>query len=941
MVLMDVPAGNALTDPYTGAAGQGAYPWRGRITCSPAPGQPGTPDQTAGIATPIGAFLGAATPADFAASGTTVTYTGPAEWGFRRFVLHYACLVTLAGGVDAFIIGSELRGLTTLRDAGNGFPFADALASLAADVRAVVGGATKLSYAADWSEFSGYQPADAPGDKFFHLDPLWASAAIDALGLDNYMPLADWRDGTDHLDATLFDGLYDPAYLAANIAGGEGFDWYYASDADRIAQLRTAITDGAYGEPWVWRCKDLVAWWSNAHHNRAGGVRAPSPTAWVPMSKPIWFTELGCPAVDKGANQPNVFPDPKSSENALPWFSNGAPDALAQRQFLRAHLGWWRPDAPGFGDARNPLSTVPGVGRMVDPDRIYLWTWDARPYPAFPLHTDVWADGANYATGHWLTGRLGALASDELIAAIVADDGIAVAAADAAPPLIFGAEVEGVVSARDALEPAIGAAALAVRDDAAGLAFETAKPRLLTSVPGDRLVDAEAPLVSRTRPDPTETVTRLALSYIDRQRDYLTGTVTAMRLVDGASSEASHPLVLDAAGARYGAEQLLVSRGSDRETLDVTLPPSLAALEVGDVVSIEGQGDGPFVLTSLRDGVARTASLTALAATADVAIVDDRPLPAAGIAPPVSVPVVVGMQLPADSGQPGASRLLLAATASPWPGSVEITIETTGAALATLTRNAAMGELASALGAGPTAVWDDASRLGVTLYAGHLAAADELAVLAGSNRLAVETDSGEWEIIGFANAVLTGPQSYAMTRLLRGQGGTGQAVGTASAGNRVLVLDAAVAAEAVPADWLGETVTLRAYAGRTDAIGTAFPVDIGLAPELPLAPVHLTATRDRASGDIAFAWVRCSRADTDSWNVADAPLDVLPEAYAVTILDGATAVRTLSVSTLSAVYPAAEQSADFGSLPDTFTFTVAQVSPTLGTGLPASGAFHA
>lgn len=33
--------------------------------------------------------------------------------------------------------------------------------------------------------------------------------------------------------------------------------------------------------------------------------------------------EIGCPAVDKGVNQPNVFFDPKSSELALPYFSRG------------------------------------------------------------------------------------------------------------------------------------------------------------------------------------------------------------------------------------------------------------------------------------------------------------------------------------------------------------------------------------------------------------------------------------------------------------------------------------------------------------------------------------------------------------------------------------------------------------------------------------------
>jgi hypothetical protein len=41
-VLMDIPAGNALPDPE-GGVGQPAYPWRGLITCDPAPGRRGRP----------------------------------------------------------------------------------------------------------------------------------------------------------------------------------------------------------------------------------------------------------------------------------------------------------------------------------------------------------------------------------------------------------------------------------------------------------------------------------------------------------------------------------------------------------------------------------------------------------------------------------------------------------------------------------------------------------------------------------------------------------------------------------------------------------------------------------------------------------------------------------------------------------------------------------
>ncbi|MHB1111018.1 MAG: baseplate multidomain protein megatron, partial [Devosia sp.] len=442
LLMVDVPAGNTLPDPYTGAVGQPAYPWRGRITCDPAPGVAGTPDQTAAAAAQIDAFVG---------SGS--------GWDFRRMVLHYAQLSVTAGGVDAFIIGSEMRGLSTVRGAANSFPFVSALTTLAADVRAIVGGGTRLTYAADWSEYSGYQPSDAPGDKLFHLDPLWASPAIDAIGIDNYMPLSDWRDGDAHPDAAGWDAPYDAAYLRANIAGGEGFDWYYASDADRIDGIRSPIADSVHGEPWVWRYKDLAGWWANAHHDRVGGVRSGTPTSWVPQSKPIWFTELGCGAVDKGANQPNIFGDPKSAESGRPYFSSGAPDGLQQRQFLRAHLSHWA--EPGG----NPISGAYG-GRMLDIERIYLWAWDARPYPAFPRDAAIWSDAPNHETGHWLTGRLGTAASDELLRTIAADHGVTLAEVEALPPLIHGMLIEGVVSCRDAMAPVLAAAGLSLRDTA-------------------------------------------------------------------------------------------------------------------------------------------------------------------------------------------------------------------------------------------------------------------------------------------------------------------------------------------------------------------------------------------------------------------------------------------------------------------------------------------
>ena len=381
-ILMDIPAGNGLPDPYTGGTGQAVYPWRGRITKDFA-----TADKTPQVAAEIASFVAQ----------------------YRTFVLHYANLCALAGGVDVFLLGSELRGLTWLRDAEGSYPFVAALVDLAADVKAILPDA-QLSYAADWSEWFGHQPADGSGDVFFHLDPLWSDANIAAIAFDNYWPLSDWRETAPNIDeAVKSDGsltaITDYAYLMGNVRGGEGYDWYYASEADRAAQTRSPITDGGYGKPWVFRYKDIWNWWANRHFNRPGGVEHTSPTSWIPQSKPFWFTELGCPSIDKGSNRPNVFYDPKSSESAIPYFSNGRPDYQIQRRHLNSMLRFFDETDPEFTEDRNPLSSLYG-GRMADLSRAMIYTWDARPYPYFPLYDTVWSDGPNWLYGHWIGGKL-------------------------------------------------------------------------------------------------------------------------------------------------------------------------------------------------------------------------------------------------------------------------------------------------------------------------------------------------------------------------------------------------------------------------------------------------------------------------------------------------------------------------------------------------------
>jgi hypothetical protein len=125
-VMMDVPPGNGRPDPYGAGTEQPPYPWRGRVTCMPAPGQPGTPDGTAAASSQVQSFFWG-------------------EWGLRRLVLHYAALAEAAGGVEAIVIESELVGLTRVRSASGVYPATTHLMQLAADVRAVVGSGTRIT----------------------------------------------------------------------------------------------------------------------------------------------------------------------------------------------------------------------------------------------------------------------------------------------------------------------------------------------------------------------------------------------------------------------------------------------------------------------------------------------------------------------------------------------------------------------------------------------------------------------------------------------------------------------------------------------------------------------------------------------------------------------------------------------------------------------------
>ena len=926
-ILMDQMAGNTLPDPYTLTTGQPALPWRGRITTDRAPGTSGTPDRTAAADAQVASFFGTATPAQFSRSGDVVNYSGPAQWRYRRFILHYAHLCAAAGGVSAFCIGSEMRGLTQIRGAGDAFPAVAALRQLAGEVRAILGPATKISYAADWSEYFGYHTGD---NVYFHLDPLWADPAIDFIGIDNYMPLADWREGQVHADAA-FGSAHNPAYLRANIAGGEGFDWYYNSPEAEAAQTRLPIADGAYDEAWVYRYKDLRNWWAQSHHNRIAGVRMASPTAWVPQSKPFRFTEFGCAAVDKGANQPNKFLDPKSSESGLPKYSDGRRDDLMQLAYFQAmHAHWTDP-------AQNPTSAV-YAGPMLDYANSLAWAWDARPFPDFPSNMALWSDGANYDTGHWLNGRTSGQHLAAVLGEICESAGAAPVDLTRAQGYVRGYNLTDSATARAALQPLLMAWPTDVVDRQGRLVF---RPRNgLGAIPVDPARLAVSPdldgTFETTRAGDMDIPMRLRIAYLEAEADFAVTTSDAVFPdADRDVTQATElPLVLTPAEATAIAERWMAAARIGRDTARFALPRSKMALGAGDTVDLMG------ALWRI-DRIEQSDAQLAEAVRIDPNVYISAAVTVARRSWTPIVPVLpvypLFLDLPLLTGAEVDHAPHVCAAANPWPGPVAVwsAASDDGYTLnKTLGQPAIIGVTETELLASGPGRWDRGAALRVRIESGAISSSTELGVLSGANVAAIgDGSAANWEVFQFATATLVAAKTYDITLRLRGQAGSDGVMPAAwPVGSTFVLINQALQQIDLPASARGLARHYRIGPASKgyDNPATVLRVDafdgIGLRPY----PVAHLSVAGPAGGDLAIRWIRRTRTDGDTWQSPEVPLGEGSESYTVRVMQGAVIKREVTVAVQNWVYTALQQATD--AVSGTLTIAVAQNSERFGAG---------
>ncbi|MBI6630438.1 baseplate multidomain protein megatron [Pontibaca salina] len=936
-ILMDQQEGNGLPDPWSGAQNQPALPWRGRVTLSAAPGQEGSPDGTVQAEQEVAAFFGSASASDFQISEGRVDYNGPQEWGLRRFILHYAALCAAAGGVDAFCIASEMRGLTQIRGAA-GFPAVAALRALAAELRTLLGPQTKIGYAADWSEYWGYQPQDGSGDRYFHLDPLWADDNIDFIGIDNYMPLSDWRDGDEHADAAAgWHSIHARGYLESNVEGGEGFDWFYHSPEARAAQIRTPITDGAHEEKWIWRYKDIRGWWQNPHHERIGGLRQAAATAWVPQSKPIWFTELGCASVDKGTNQPNKFLDGMSSESSLPHYSNGQRDDLIQRRYLEAVLGHWRQPE------NNPVSEV-YAAPMLDLANTYVWAWDARPFPAFPNNREQWSDGANHARGHWLNGRTGSRTLASVVAEICRRAGVSAIDTSMLHGIVRGYVVEEVADARKALQPLMLRYGFDAIERDGVLKFVMRGLVHPQELARDTLAESGETegLIERLRDSEAELSGRVRVRFIQSGSDHDVATEEAV-LPDAAThavTTSDLPLAMTRAEGRQTVERWLTEARLARDTVRFALPPSLMACGAGDVVRLAGDRDAEGGLYRIdRVEQSDLQLIEAVRIEPEVYLpaetADDAP-PSTAFEPPVPI-LPLFLDLPLMSGDELPHAPHIAATATPWPGSVAVYASGSDdnyTLNGMIAARAAIGQTQTPLPRARPGLWDWGAPLEVKLFGGGLESRSREAVLNGANLAAIGDGSADrWELFQFQQAELIDRDRWWLSGRLRGQLGSDALMPDMwPAGSWFVLVDAAVRQIALNSVQRRVAQNFRigpAQRGYDDPIYVhqveAFDGN-GLRP---YAPSHLRLA-PMLGGDLRVCWVRRTRIDGDRWDGLEVPLGEGQETYLVQVRDGGKVLRSATVSAPEWVYSSAMQAEDGAD--GSTCIEVAQISARYGEG---------
>lgn len=523
---------------------------------------------------------------------------------------------------------------------------------------------------------------------------------------------------------------------------------------------------------------------------------------------------------------------------------------------------------------------------------------------------------------------------------------------------VDGYVVTGQVSARSALEPLMQAHFFDAVESDGKLRFTPRGQSAVAALSLDRAGAHPAggdtpPALTRTRLQEVELPREIAVSYLDRDAGYEQGTQRSRRL-ETDSREQRHlelPMALSAGEAKRLADAWLDLAWAERVRHRFALSSEWAMLDAGDVVEVTDAGGKTTALRLLSvmfsgPGLVEAEAVPDLAAAHQRTTAADAPPGPSGVLRAVGRAELMILDLPIlHDGEEGAGVYALAFGAM--AGYRGATLEAKGIGDGGFypigfLPPATVGVAETVLPSGPTAYWDRDATVTVRLLGGGaapapaLTAASEASVLSGAN-LALLGD----ELIQFATAEDLGGGVWRLGNLLRGRRGTEAAVDGHAAGDAfALLAPESLLRVRLPVQELGVERRFRAIAvGRPPSAALAEAAEAATTPSgaslSPFAPVHVAGER-AGDGSLTITWVRRDR--FAAWrDGADVVLSEDGEAYEVDILDaGGAVVRTIDgINQPSAVYGAAEQTADFGAPQTSLAVRIYQISTAVGRGQAA------
>lgn len=445
-----------------------------------------------------------------------------------------------------------------------------------------------------------------------------------------------------------------------------------------------------------------------------------------------------------------------------------------------------------------------------------------------------------------------------------------------------------------------------------------------------------APL-SSTRAQEIDLPATVDVGYLNPATNYEQGNQRARR-VTTSSREAvsvSLPIVLSDDQARQIADAMLYTAWAGRTQVRFAVSQQYAQIDPGDVVSVDTP-DGPLRLLITSTSYARPGVLSVTAVADDPAIYQQTATGAPAPATTDRIPVITGTRLALldipilrDSDDDAGFYAAASGYNAAWPGArLYKSSDSTNYSAVTDLAASIIGSATSVLASGVTTTWDTANSVTVAILTGTLAGDTDLAVLNGANAALL----GD-EIIQFQSATQNADGTWTLSRLLRGRRGTEWAAGSHRSGERFVLLSGNLRRVA------GEYQLSRQYKGVTygkslsSASDQAFALQsIGLKP---FAPVHLRGSRD-ASSNLTITWVRRTRVQGDWRDYTDVPIGEASERYEIDILSGTTVKRTLTATSPSVVYAAADQTTDFGSAQASISVKIYQLSDRVGRGYAAA-----